>query len=416
MLGELIFILNVLFCAICVVLLNVASSNPARFVKKLLRDYTVLKPAITHPAEIDDVILRDMLIRSGRMRPNESVQIIARNPLGDGRMSCIEKLTYECKTPSTSRQANLVLKSMPNAFTEQIFTLLFNLHVLELEAYNRDLDHHSELQMPELVYSNIGLFGQYLLIIEFIERGVTLPFSQGISSRPLIESIVRRTAQYHAASWHHPHEAVTNPEWSRICSDGPFGHVNSLGIQLMFKGIWSTTKHLQPEEFQDNDIVELIELYLDNLPLIHHNALIESSTALTHGDLHTGNILVIPEEPGFILIDWQATGPRPALMDLGIFIGLAIPTQTRRELGDELLQLYAREVSDRTGQIYTFEECKYEFTIGLMSILVPLMFMGYLVQSDAKKAIVHVESTGRRAKACIRDYDLHGALERLARY
>ncbi len=87
--------------------------------------------------------------------------------------------------------------------------------------------------------------------------------------------------------------------------------------------------------------------------------------ALTHGDPRVDNILFRdgPEGVQAILIDWQVTGVRQPLHDLGYFLSGSVSVEDRRSAERDLLALYA----ERMGPGYSESEVVADYRIQLIS-------------------------------------------------
>ena len=110
---------------------------------------------------------------------------------------------------------------------------------------------------------------------------------------------------------------------------------------------------------------------------------------LTHGDPRVDNILFIDgQEPGAVeavLIDWQLTGWRNPMHDLGYFLSGSMTVEDRRSHERALLEMY----SDIIGPDYSFEEITIDYRVQLLAgLMTTIACYGLLPLTPAFDALL----------------------------
>lgn len=98
----------------------------------------------------------------------------------------------------------------------------------------------------------------------------------------------------------------------------------------------------------------------------------QSQLSLTHGDPRVDNILFeeVDGRVGAVLIDWQVTGVRNPMYDVGYFLSGSISVEDRRASEDDLLAHYAAEYDAISPGVYTLEIAEEDYRAQVMSGLV----------------------------------------------
>lgn len=95
----------------------------------------------------------------------------------------------------------------------------------------------------------------------------------------------------------------------------------------------------------------------------------QSRLTLTHGDPRVDNVLfeTLPDgRPGAVLIDWQVTGLRNPMYDVGYFLSGSVDVAQRRADEHRLLRHYVDVFAERGGS-YDLEEATADYQLQLLS-------------------------------------------------
>ena len=89
---------------------------------------------------------------------------------------------------------------------------------------------------------------------------------------------------------------------------------------------------------------------------------------VVHDDLHVGNLFfgARGDDPTVAFVDFQLTCLGRGPLDVARFLGSSLPTGARRGVEMNLLRRYHRALSDRGVDSYTFDDCLYDYRLGLL--------------------------------------------------
>ncbi|MDT0201656.1 phosphotransferase [Nocardioides sp. AE5] len=93
---------------------------------------------------------------------------------------------------------------------------------------------------------------------------------------------------------------------------------------------------------------------------------------LTHGDPRVDNVLFeeVDAKPRAVLIDWQVTGVRNPMYDVGYFLSGSIDIEDRRTHEDDLLQRYVDRYNAISETPYDLADARADFRVQVLSGLI----------------------------------------------
>ncbi len=102
----------------------------------------------------------------------------------------------------------------------------------------------------------------------------------------------------------------------------------------------------------------------------HH--LLPLVQSLTHGDPRVDNVLFeeVDGVPRAVLIDWQVTGVRNPMYDVGYFLSGSLEIEDRRVHEEELLRRYVEQYNSISETPYSIEEAHSDFRVQVLSGLI----------------------------------------------
>ena len=127
---------------------------------------------------------------------------------------------------------------------------------------------------------------------------------------------------------------------------------------------------------------------------------------LIHGDMRADNLLFSPDHDQVTLIDWQGCGLGPPSFDLAYFISQSLSVDTRRDIEDDLLDLYRSEVRD-AGFDIPAEQVQVGYAESMvygLAVACAIPVIGDVTQPRVKSL---ASTVGRRSLVALAD---HGQL------
>ncbi|GAB05207.1 phosphotransferase [Gordonia amarae] len=112
--------------------------------------------------------------------------------------------------------------------------------------------------------------------------------------------------------------------------------------------------------------------------------------SFTHGDPRVDNVLFeqVGGKPSAVLIDWQVTGVRNPMYDVGYFMSGSVDTDLRREIEMPLIRRYI-EVYSRQAAGYDVADAVCDYQIQLLSgLYITLAAIDVLPDNDVVNALI----------------------------
>ena len=218
---------------------------------------------------------------------------------------------------------------------------------------------------------------------------------------------VRGLAKFHANWWGAP--SLEPQTWLR--------RPEQSGATLM--QLWGFSWEMFKEFFSDALTAELVEIgeRIGQQMLALNQRGAASATTLVHGDVRLANLLFDDDavDDGLYLLDWQGVHLGSGPGDLGYFMALSVATELRRDVEDELLQLYYRTLRDNGVAEYSYQQCYDDYRIGLLvALAIPVNGTRMTLTSGGGRTgaeMVRMRATVERNLASILDNDAQSMLE-----
>jgi len=180
------------------------------------------------------------------------------------------------------------------------------------------------------------------------------------ATRTEAEAAMAGLAKFHAHYW--DHHDLDELSATFLPLDNPIYHA---ALPDVFGAGWAALKANEPglinarvEEFGDNYGAHLANML----------AGINTPRTLVHGDYRADN-LMLDQAGNLAVIDFQIMAVGSPAFDVAYFISQSVTTETRRELGEELLSLY-HETLRGAGVDYSMEEFTASFQTALSFCLI----------------------------------------------
>ncbi len=203
--------------------------------------------------------------------------------------------------------------------------------------------------------------GASLLLLEDLERLCVGRTRLG-STPAEAELAIGEIASLHAAWWGRPELAELGwlfrwdtPPWS----EPPHP----------YSDIWQRLRRHLGDSLPAA-ILPIGERLLRSLPFLH-TQLARPPFTIIHNDYQMDNLFFDESNGGMELVvsDWQMVGRGRGPYDVALFLSHNVSTADRRAHEEAWLALYHRRLLDGGVRDYSFEQCLYDYRIGLMSVL-----------------------------------------------
>ncbi len=191
-------------------------------------------------------------------------------------------------------------------------------------------------------------------------------WAHGLPPWPVLESMATALARLHAAMWERPNLETL------------IGETAETTLAAMF-----TQAEQRYGELADNvganltpDHQSVLECYITQAPPLFRTRLQQrNALTLCHPDNHHENFLLSQQgADGVYLIDWQVYRCWWGGVDLAAVITRSVPTALR-DHGDTLLRLYHRRLQDYGITNYTWNDCWYDYRLGVIDTVRVILSM-----------------------------------------
>lgn len=289
--------------------------------------------------------------------PGASVRGVDLKPIGAGNVSDTVLVTIDYATRPASAPSAVVAKFRPSAPEVHEHGLSSGAYHREIGGY-RMISEASACRIPRL-YHVAGDETNINLVVEDLTGATPGNQAAGCSVRQA-KAVLTQQARLHATLPMHP---ATAPDWPIKLPE-----VADYWTKAMIKGAAITRK-----SYLDRLSEEELAVVAEATEVAHNwHLLPQSRLSLTHGDPRVDNVLFeeVDGEVGAVLIDWQVTGVRNPMYDVGYFLSGSISVEDRRAAEDELLAHYVAEYDSISPRVYTLESAKEDYRTQVMSGLV----------------------------------------------
>jgi len=294
----------------------------------------------------------DWLTRALRSGGHDDAEIasFALRPIGAGNVSDTFRVSLEYKGP-TKGPASLICKFRCNSEAAHAHGIGSGSYLREFETYRALMPRTDVCRIPYVYWvdghaENINLVMEDLSVMARAGNQIA---GCGIEDA---RSVVAELAKLHRAFY--PMSEAAAPSWGMTMAG-----TADYWAAAVERGLGAIRRHVAGRlNGWEMDVVEQAQrsaLAWYHLPM--------PRGTLTHGDPRVDNILFARE--GAVLIDWQVTGWRNPMHDIGYFLSGSISVEDRRAHEHDLLDLYA-DIFGRDGS-YGRDAIEKDYRVQLLS-------------------------------------------------
>lgn len=294
------------------------------------------------------------------------VSSFASHPIGAGNVSDTFRVTLDYARPTTA-PASLICKFRCSGAAAHAHGIGSGSYLRELESY-RALMHRTDVCRIPHVYWVDGHAENINLVMEDLSG--TARAGNQVAGCDIADarSVVAELAKLHRAFY--PMAQSEAPPWAMTMAGTAdyWAAAVERGIEVVRTHVADRLEAWQMGIISDAQ--RRARAWYD-MPMLRGT--------LTHGDPRVDNILFAAD--GAVLIDWQVTGWRNPMHDVGYFLSGSVSVEDRRAHERELLDLYARIFGDEESYGRDLIEADYRVQLlsGLMTTiaaygLLPLSF------------------------------------------
>lgn len=304
--------------------------------------------------EIDAAWLTHVLHVAGHR--DAKVASFALRPIGAGNVSDTVRVELDYGAP-TQAPASIVCKFRCSNEAAHAHGVGSGSYLRELESYRALLSRSDVCRIPQIYWvdghaENINLV---MADLSGTARAGNQIAGCGIDDS---RSVVAELAKLHRA--YYPMSRAEAPAWGMTMSataDYWDGAVER-GLAVVRAHVTDRLEAWQMDLISD---AQRMALAWYNLPILRGT--------LTHGDPRVDNILFAAD--GAVLIDWQITGWRNPMHDVGYFLSGSVSVEDRRAHERDLLDSYAKIFGDEDGYDRDLIEADYRVHLlsGLMTTI-----------------------------------------------
>ena len=303
--------------------------------------------------EIDAAWIQSVLRHSGI--PDAEVTGVTVQPIGAGNVSDTVRVAIEYDGEPGDAPSAVVVKLRPSDPGVHAHGLRSGAYHREIGAYRTISERHA-CRIP-LKYWVTGDETTINLVMEDLS-GTTVPGNQVAGADPAdAEAVVVELARLHSEFFPLTHESA--PDWMirlpEVCdywSDAA-GRGATIAAQRFADDL--------PPESHDaiREATELVRAW----HLLPHSRL-----TLTHGDPRVDNVLfdTTGTAPSAVIIDWQVTGLRNPMYDVGYFMSGSVDVADRRAHEMRLIARYVEVFGERADG-YDLATATADYQIQLLS-------------------------------------------------
>lgn len=325
--------------------------------------------------QIDESWIQSVLRYSGI--PGAEVASISTAPIGAGNVSDTVRVAIEYATPAGDAPSSLVVKLKPSDPAIHAHGLRSGAYHREIGAYI-DISNRQACRIP-LKYWVAGDETTINLVMEDLSTTTTAG-NQIAGCGPVeAESVVVEMARLHSGFF--PMTEDTAPAW-----------MIRLGDVCEY---WSTAAEAGAQAALQRFAHDLSPEYLDAISegtaLVRDwHTLPQRRLTFTHGDPRVDNVLFDTSggQPAAIFIDWQVTGLRNPMYDVGYFMSGSVGIEDRRAHESRLLQRYIEVFAERApGYDLAKATCDYQIQL-LSGLFITLAAIDVLPDNDVVNRLI----------------------------
>lgn len=339
-----------------------------------MRNDATLAPAVLDLTdEIDPVWLATVLEPSF---PGIAIAAITARPIGAGNVSDTVHLAIDYAHRPDGAPDAVVAKFRPRAPEVHQHGLNSGAYHREIGAY-RAISERSACRIPTLFHVD-GDETNINLIIEDLTAAMAGSQVAGCGM-PEAAAVLRELALLHATFT--PLDDATAPAWPIRMGD----------VADYWAGLAARGSALAQQRYIGRLSAADLETVAAGADVARDWFLLpQSRLTLTHGDPRVDNVLFerTPAGVGAVLLDWQVTGLRNPMYDVGYFLSGSIDVEDRRRHENELLAGYLDAFASVTAGYSTQEATEDLRTQILSGLLITTAAIAVLPDVEAVNTLI----------------------------
>ena len=328
---------------------------------------------LSSTAEIDAAWVESVLALS---YPGVAVRSVAAAPIGAGNVSDTVRVAIEYADRPDGAPDAVVAKFRPSAPEVHAHGLGSGAYHREVGAY-RVIGERAACRIPH-AYHVAGDETNINLVLEDLSAAV--PGNQIAGCSPAeAEAVINELALLHSAF--SPMDEATAPAWPIRMAD-----VCDYWTEAVQGGVAAALQRYQTRLSAENlATIEAAGKLARTFYLLP-----QSRLTLTHGDARVDNVLFEQRDggTGAVLIDWQVTGLRNPMWDVGYFLSGSVSVDDRREHERRLIDGYLRTFAT-VYPGYDEEEALADYRVQLLSgLMTTVAAIAVLPDNDAVNNLI----------------------------
>lgn len=345
-------------------------------------------------AEIDAAWIGSVLTAT---HPDVAVRSVATTPIGAGNVSDTVRVTIDYATRPEGAPDAVVAKFRPSVPEVHAHGLGSGAYHREIGAY-RAIGERAACRIPH-AFHVAGDETTINLVLEDLTSAVPGDQVAGCGAAEA-EAVLTELANLHAAFA--PVEEATAPGWpirmAAVCDYWTAATRTGVAAAL--------ERYRGRLDGADLQVVAAAGRIVRDWYLLP-----QSRLTLSHGDPRVDNVL-FEQTPGgtrAVLIDWQVTGLRNPMYDVGYFLSGSLPVEERRAHEPRLLDHYLRTFA-RTGPAYPDAEAMADYRTQVLSgLMITTAAIAVLPDNDVVNTLI--VALLERNCAAARDWDAVAAVD-----
>ncbi|WP_376767289.1 phosphotransferase [Gordonia asplenii] len=325
-------------------------------------------------ADIDVPWIQDVLSHNGF---DSTVHAIALTPVGAGNVSDTVRVDITYTGDVGDAPASVVVKLRPSAQA-------VHEHGLRSGAYHREIGGYTDITARRAcripyAYLVAGDETNINLVMEDLTESAEAGNQVAGATIDQAQAVVVELARLHSEFF--PMTSESAPTWMIRLPD-----VCEYWSQAAGRGALAALAR-----FADDLDAESLDAIREATELVRvWHLLPQERLTFTHGDPRVDNVLfeTVGGAVRAVIIDWQVTGLRNPMYDVGYFMSGSIDTQRRRANEMRLIRTYVEEFS-RKAPGYDLETAVSDYQIQLLSgLYITLAAIDVLPDNDVVNALI----------------------------
>lgn len=283
-----------------------------------------------------------------------SVAGVTATPVGAGNVSDTVRLDIDHAAPSDA-PASVVAKFRPSLEAAHEHGVGSGAYHREIGAY-RAITDRSACRIPELFWvagdeTNINL------VVEDLTGTTTAGDQVAGVDLDGARAVITELARFHSAFA--PIDDASAPAWP----------IRMTEVVDYWTGMTRTGAGIVAERFADRLSARDLGIVAKAGEIVHDWYLLpQSRLSLSHGDPRVDNVLFeqVDGQVGAVLLDWQVTGLRNPMYDVGYFLSGSVDSADRAAHERELIEHYLSVYAER-GDAYGIDEALADYRVQLLS-------------------------------------------------